>query len=517
MRVLYFATEFPPLVGGGATCASSLVSALSESGTEVLILTSGDKDEEVMNSNLQIIRSRALGDLYRGHGDIFQGVNLLIKLMKEWGPDVLHTQHSLETLIGLIANKSFGKPHFCTLTKTPQQQKEGIALNGKWAFSEFISSATELKHIVHSNFFSEGLKTFGVNPKNIDVIYPSVDIKRFSKSNSKDTSGLRKKLGLDEDDVLILIPCLPRARKGLEFVASTINRLKTQNGFKFLITGLNNGNLGDFPEFIPLVDSGLVVVKDKITDQEMPILYSLASMTVLVSEVEGLGISLVEAMACGCPVIGSDVNGINEVIKKDRNGLLVNYGDVDSLSESIKTLLSDSHKRNDLVASGLKSVADQFDSIRQASLHNELYDEAVKSKVQSSGGVLFRRGDSGIEVFLAKHSVYGLVLPKGRKESKETWAEAAVREIKEESGYQVARPKYNLGKLAYEFEKEGKKISKEAYFYGFEIDENTERRALNLDIGEKVSEGEWLPIEEAIKSAAHTTEAEFISKLKDFL
>jgi len=59
-----------------------------------------------------------------------------------------------------------------------------------------------------------------------------------------------------------------------------------------------------------------------------------------------LPISLIEAMAAGLPLVGTDVNGIKEVIIQNRNGILVNVNDIDEMKRALLTLLRDESLRN---------------------------------------------------------------------------------------------------------------------------------------------------------------------------
>ena len=59
----------------------------------------------------------------------------------------------------------------------------------------------------------------------------------------------------------------------------------------------------------------------------------------LTSLKEGLPISLIEAMAAGLPVIGTNVEGIRDVIVPNQNGLLVELGDVEGLTNALLSLL----------------------------------------------------------------------------------------------------------------------------------------------------------------------------------
>lgn len=79
----------------------------------------------------------------------------------------------------------------------------------------------------------------------------------------------------------------------------------------------------------------------------LPKLFNSSGMTVVPSvqapggDREGLGLTAVEALACGCPVIGSDTPSLRDVISPGRNGLVVPQGDVAALSDALVRLATD--------------------------------------------------------------------------------------------------------------------------------------------------------------------------------
>jgi glycosyltransferase involved in cell wall biosynthesis len=73
-------------------------------------------------------------------------------------------------------------------------------------------------------------------------------------------------------------------------------------------------------------------------------------------EVEGLGLVLLEAMACGVPIISTNSQGITDVISHDVNGFLVPQKDPKALTEAIEMLLNSPEKRKKYIEEGFKTV-----------------------------------------------------------------------------------------------------------------------------------------------------------------
>jgi len=97
------------------------------------------------------------------------------------------------------------------------------------------------------------------------------------------------------------------------------------------------------------------------TRRDVPYLYGLLDIYCLTSRFEGLPLTLLEAMAAGVPVIGTDVLGIREVISNNENGLLVPDNDPEQLAKAILMLAQNVSLRNALAERGRRLVYDRYD------------------------------------------------------------------------------------------------------------------------------------------------------------
>ena len=92
---------------------------------------------------------------------------------------------------------------------------------------------------------------------------------------------------------------------------------------------------------------------------------------------EGLPVSIVEAAACGLPIVASRTGGVPEICRHGENGHLVEEGDVEEMAERILELARDPRLRSRLGSAGRALVACEFDVEKQLAKLEDLYDEVL--------------------------------------------------------------------------------------------------------------------------------------------
>jgi len=121
--------------------------------------------------------------------------------------------------------------------------------------------------------------------------------------------------------------------------------------------------------------------------QQLPALYRRAALLVAPFVVasggdqEGLGLVLVEAMGCGCPVIASELPAVLDVIQPGKTGTLVPSAQADALAAQINALLSDPDKRAELASAAHADVLTRFDWSMIAARYGDLLVGAADEKV----------------------------------------------------------------------------------------------------------------------------------------
>lgn len=181
------------------------------------------------------------------------------------------------------------------------------------------------------------------------VVPLGVDTARYHR---QDASGLRDRLGLVGKQVL-LYAGFSTPRKGLEYLGQALDGLGPH--VRLLIVGKwERGYRERFHRSLSASSAPRVIEVGYIPDEEMPLYYSLADVFVLPSLLEGFGLTLAEAMACGAPIVATNVGSIPEVVGE--GGLLVPAKDPKSLAKAVEALLVNEEQRRTLAALGRERV-----------------------------------------------------------------------------------------------------------------------------------------------------------------
>lgn len=196
------------------------------------------------------------------------------------------------------------------------------------------------KVVAVSNFMKDLAVKIGVPQDKITVIYNSVDFIDFKNFNLE-TKELRQKFGLSENKVIVtagrLVPW-----KGIDGLIYAFPRLvKELPMVKLLVVGdgADKDRLKQIAREKNIEDG--VVFAGQVSLDEIFAYYNLADVFVLNSQYEGLSHALLEVLRLGKPIVASNCGGNPEVIENEKNGLLVEYNNIEQISAAIKRMLTE--------------------------------------------------------------------------------------------------------------------------------------------------------------------------------
>ncbi len=222
------------------------------------------------------------------------------------------------------------------------------------------------------------LKKYGIAEDHIHFIPHGVNTEIFKPV---DAIELKKKLGLLDADVLLYVGRIAKG-KGVDKLIKILYQVRRKNKrVKLVIIGGDAGYLSYVKILIEKYNlSDDVIFTGYIAKYDLAAYYSIADLVVYPSRQEIFGLVICEAMACGKPVIGSDIMGPSEIIVDGKTGFTSNFEDISALSEKIITLLDNKNILLKLGQNGLERAKKLFSWQKTAQLHFNLYKSVLGYK-----------------------------------------------------------------------------------------------------------------------------------------
>jgi len=201
------------------------------------------------------------------------------------------------------------------------------------------------------------------------LIYIPVDLERFKPHKIQ-----------SRKEILILSVGQIKKRKGFGEIIEALRLLKKEGNDvpKLLIVGemSNPMDQGFFNEIRQRAEGLGVIFSGQISPEKMPEIYSLADILVHASYVESLGLTMMEAMASGLPIIATKTSGGKELIEDGRTGFLVSIKDPLGIKEKIQILMKHDDMRRSMGEQGREKIEIMMQETHRA--NKKLWEEILR-------------------------------------------------------------------------------------------------------------------------------------------
>ncbi|MDQ7030922.1 MAG: glycosyltransferase family 1 protein [Ardenticatenia bacterium] len=228
--------------------------------------------------------------------------------------------------------------------------------------------------VISENTRRDVARWLGLPESHISVVYPGVD-GRFERPAEAALAAFRQRRGVPERFVLYLGTLEPR--KNLVQLLRAYARLARHDSHVpplVLAGGRGWGAEAIFAEVERLGLAERVRFPGYIPSDEQPYWYAAAELFVYPSRYEGFGMPVLEAMACGTPVLTSDSSSLPEVV--GTAGVMVNPDDEEALADALADLLASPEQRAQL-GQAARERARQFSWLRAARQQVVVYRRLV--------------------------------------------------------------------------------------------------------------------------------------------
>jgi glycosyltransferase involved in cell wall biosynthesis len=356
MRILLINYEYPPVGGGGADATKGLAEGYAKRGHETIVLTArwnALPRLEKVNDCLAIHRIFAFRKAIahctppRMFAFMLLGIPPAIRLARKWKPDVIHCHFAIPVgFIGLVAKKLTGIPYVVTFQGgdvpgfVPEQTDRYYALVKPLA-NRVVKNASFCVAV------GTGLQKLAIEKyRRPDILYipNGVDVEIFKPRGER----------APREEMRIVFAARFNPQKGLNRLIEAVKLLEER--------GITNpavaGALAESAYSVKVYGGGPLEREMKtlstnygldhrirfmgwVKREELSVRLGEADIFVIPSDIEGMPLGCLQAMASGLAIVGSRAPGISEVVRDGENGILVEVGDVRGLADALERLLND--------------------------------------------------------------------------------------------------------------------------------------------------------------------------------
>ncbi len=420
MKIFLASQSFYPHIGGVSTYLLNLAKGLVQRGNEVVevhLRTPNELTEDTIKGIkvYRIPKTPLRDDLLKGYsnfkeriykechgeGEVFKTEPLITygydeyhqinsalgkhieELLEENPTEVVHI-HDFQLLL-IYRNIPRGIPviltwHIPFIDSISKHLKQFLIKHMR-EFDKVVFSSEE---------YAKSAVKAGLPSDKVEIIYPIANTNLFKPK--KYGNELRQKYNIPADNKIIL--CVQRIDpksghiqliKALPEVIEEFPKVKLMFvGGESLTSKISQERQHYEQEVHDLIKSlkleERIIFTGSIDYERLPMYYNSADIVALTSKNEGFGLAVTEGMACGKPIIGTNVPGIALQVRDGINGFLVDVGNINKTAEKILELLNNEEIAEVMGKESLRIVKSKFEMSKGIDKHYKLYRSLIKEK-----------------------------------------------------------------------------------------------------------------------------------------
>lgn len=282
---------------------------------------------------------------------------------------LMHTHTPIASVISRLASKKF-KSLKVIYTAHGFHFYKGAPIKNWMIFypiEKWLSRYTDILITINKEDYKRAKSKFKMKSL-VHIPGVGIDFEKYQLNNFN-RECYRKKLGFSEDDYLILSVGELNNNKNHEVILKAIAKLNNPN-IKYVIAGQ-----GRLKEYLLKLSEDLNIKSQLVLlgfRNDIPELAHCAEIFAFPSKREGLGLSALEAMACGRAIITSTSQGINDYSENGYTGFKFKYNDTKGFERGIRELIQNESLRKKM-EKNCKKVALKFDKKNTKKIMKEIY------------------------------------------------------------------------------------------------------------------------------------------------
>jgi glycosyltransferase involved in cell wall biosynthesis len=318
----------------------------------------------------------------------------LRRIVAEESPDLIHTTILASNLVGRLASIGTRVKVLTSLVNTPYapiRKQDPRVRPMALAAVRMVDIATARRLTDHFHAITEAVKSWavadmGIDPSLITVVHRGRDPDRLGETGPERKRAARRALGLKDDDQVVLTVGRQEFQKGQRYLLEAVAALApSRPHLRLLMAGRRGASSPELDRLLAAPElAGRVHVLGHRED--VPDLLAASDLFAFPSLFEGLGGSVLEAMALGLPIVASDLPAVREIVEEGTNALLVPVEDKDELAEAIDRILQDPSLARDFGRRSREIFLERFTSTRSTEAMIDLYRQLTNGSTRHVAG-----------------------------------------------------------------------------------------------------------------------------------
>lgn len=372
--IVHVTPQYPPYLGGLPLVVQSIASEQAKRGHRVLVLTTNIQAKQQSSG----VQPDGVSVIYLKSFTVFNAIitpGLLFRLIALPKSSIIHVHvgpsftHDVVWFLSLFNSMKYIAHVHGELKESHGLMSRLLPLYKKVVYGRVINTARKI--IVPTKEYMAILtENYGTPVDRITAIPNAVDYEFFSQAST-----LKRNPALTDRNKHLVFAGRLAVEKDIPLLINAVKILEANKGGEYNLTVIGEG-----PECENLMRvihaanlTKLVSLPGRYTKAQLRETYSKAFIFILPSVHESWGLSLVEAMSAGLPVIATNIPGVREIVQDRYNGILVERNS-ECLAAAISNLSSDEVLYSQLKINGQKS-ASKYTWGHSVDLCENVYDE----------------------------------------------------------------------------------------------------------------------------------------------
>lgn len=370
-----------PTYGGSGVVATELGKSLAERGHKVHFITyalpmrltgMGHYDKEYLDNIFYHEVEMSTYPLFEFPLYSMALASKMVEVVRFEKLDLIHAHYAIPHATSAVLAKQILKEDVKIITTLHGTDITLVGLEPSFEpLMKFSIESSDVVTAVSAYLRKETIDNYGVN-KDIEVIPNFVDHDTFYP---RDVTNLRRLLAPNDERILVHISNFREVKRVADAVKAFKLILDTGVKARFLFVGdgpdrsicqalARDLGIGQFTRFLG-------------KQSELAAILSASDVFLIPSGNESFGLSALEAMACGVPVVSSDVGGLPELNIDGETGFVVPMGDIEGIAAATLKLLNDEPLRQRLIVNCLRKATGEFAKERIVPFYEAAYEKAL--------------------------------------------------------------------------------------------------------------------------------------------